>query len=279
MAAEPTASVLEALTAAARATNVPLSLLWGIAFAESGFDPSKVGPYTRSGEQARGLMQLMPSIVDTYKVSDPFDAAQNAMAAARELARLGKALKWNWQDMLSAYVWGPTAYARARTAKQPIPAEVSMYVRRALAARDVYRNKAGRPRGTATLVQAINAATEALAALNPSWAPASMARDSWRPFWESAGVAELPDAHAAARQDVTAYWRNYQLAYERAPITDASTPPPELIEPSLWHEAVKTIDAVKKDLADLGGKAAIGLGGGLFLLALFWFAVGGSRRG
>ena len=273
MASEPTADVLEALTQAARATNVPLSLLWGIAFAESGFDPSKTGPYTRSGEQAKGLMQLMPTIIATYKVSDPFNAAQSAMGAAQLLAKLGKALKWNWQDMLTAYVWGPTAYARAKTAKQPIPAEVSTYVRRALAARDVYRNKSDRPVGS--LVQALNTATEALAALNPSWAPATMARDAWRPFWAS--NAELPDVLAAARQDVTAYWRNYQLAYERAPITDLTTPPPSLIEPSLWHEAVKTIDAAVTTVKDAGETAAIGLGAGLFVLAVFWFAVS-SRR-
>lgn len=276
MATNPTPEVLAALRSAAEQTKVPLSLLWGVAFAESGFDASKIGPYTKTGEQAKGLMQLMPAIIASYGVADPFDAAQSALGGAQLLAKLGKALKWNWQDMLAAYVWGPTAFARARAQGEPIPAEVLTYVRRALAARDVYRNKAGRPRGTSTLVQALNAATEALAQLNPSWAPATQSRDAWRPFWAS--NADLADEHAAARQDVKAYWRNYQIAYERAPITDHTTPPPSLIEPSFWKQAGKTIDAAVETAKDIGEKGLLTLGGGLFLFALFWFAVGDRRR-
>lgn len=269
MASEPTADVLAALRAAATATGVPLSLLWGVAFAESGFDPSKSGPLTKSGERALGLMQLMPAIVTKYGVSDPFDAAQSALGGAKYLKALSKPLKWNVSDMLAAYNYGPTAFARARAAGTPIPGEVNTYVRRALAARDVYRNKADRPGGT--LVLALNHAIENLAALNPTWAPATMARDAWRPFF--AARSSDPDSLSVLNPQLKTLWRTYELAYDRAPITDESTPRPELLEPDFWHKAVSVINHVKEAAED----TAIGLGAGLFVIAVFWFAVS-SRR-
>ena len=248
---------------------MPLSLLWGVAFAESSFDPSKVGPYTRSGERALGLMQLMPPIAAKYGVAEPMDATQNALGAAKYLLALAKPLKWDASDMLTAYNWGPTAYARARAAGQATPGDVQTYVRRALAAREVYRNKADKPIGT--LTSALNAAIESLAALNPTWAPATMARDAWRPYYakhqgdnDLTALAVLP----------LAQWRNYELAYERAPITDESTPRPELVKPDLWRAAVETIDSVKHSAE----QATYGLGAGLFVLALFLLAVADRRR-
>lgn len=270
MSAQPSADVLSALRSAAVQTGVPLSLLWGIAFAESGFDPSKTGPITRSGERARGLMQLMPNVLAKYSVSDPFNAAQSALGGAKYLLALAKPLKWNVADMLSAYVWGPTAFARARATGQSIPSEVTTYVKRALAARDVYRNQADRPRGT--LVIALNDAIENLSALNPSWAPATMARDAWRPFF--AARASDPDSMSVLNPALKSLWRSYALAYERAPITDTTTPRPELVEPDFWAKAVRVLDHVKKAAED----TAIGLGAGVFVVALFWFAVSSRRR-
>jgi len=274
MAANPSPEVLAALQAAARQTNVPLSLLWGVAFAESGFDPSKIGPVTSSG-QAQGLMQLMPAIAAAYGVTEPLDARQSALGGAKLLAKLGKALKWNWEAMLSAYVWGPTNYARAKANPgTPMPGDVMTYVRRALAARDVYRNKADRPHGT--LIEALNAAIENLAELNPTWAPAIMARDAWRPFF--AAHKTDTDVEALISQPLKAQFRGYELAYERAPITDESTPAPELVRPDLWKSAAEAVERVKTRVSDAAEGVALGLGGGLFLLALFWVAVSSDRR-
>lgn len=282
MATNPTPEVLAALRAAAHETNVPLSLLWGVAFAESSFEPSKVGPITRSGERALGLMQLMPRTAAAYGVADPMNARQNALGGARMLAKLGKALKWDWAAMLAAYNWGATNYARAQTQGEAIPGEVTAFVRRALAARDVYRNKASKPVG-ALYTQALGASIEALAALNPDWAPAVLVRDAWRTYYSKAG--DSPDAHAAVSGDVKNHWRGYQLAYERAPITDETTPTPEQIEPSFWQTASQAVDAATeaakrfaKRAGDVAGDAALGLGAGIFVLALFLFTVGGGRR-
>jgi hypothetical protein len=216
----------------------------------------------------------MPAIQKTYGVADPYDATQNALGAAKLLSKLGKGLAWNWADMLTAYVWGPANYARARTAKQPIPGEVTTYVRRALAARDVYRNKADRLPGT--LMLALNDAIENLAQLNPTWAPATMTRDSWRPYFATHG--SNGDAAALINQPLGLHWRSYELAYERAPITNESTPRPELVKPDLWRAAVEKIDKTKAQIVDAAEQATYGLGAGLFVLALFWLAVSERRR-
>jgi hypothetical protein len=268
MASNPSAEVLLQLRAAAEQTGVPLSLLWGVAFAESGFDPSK------DSGKAKGLMQLSPQICATYGVTDPFDARQSALAGAKLLARLGKALQWNLDAMLSAYVWGPTAYAKARAQGAKIPAEVTTYVRRALAARDVYRAKADRPHGSIT--QALNIAIEALAKLNPTWPPASMVRDAWRSFFARRGGDS--DAAALLNPDLAAQWHGYAAAYERAPITDESTPLPELLRPDLWRAAADKIDRTVHALEDVAENTAIGLGAGVFAVLLFWWFASNKRR-
>lgn len=267
MAANPTPDVLAALRAAASETNVPLSLLWGVAFAESGFDPTKIGPETSRG-RALGLMQLMPKVAAANGVTDPMDAAQSARGGARVLAQLGRALQWNVESMLAAYVWGPTNFARAKATTGKVPAEVLVYVKRALAARDVYRRKAPRPSGN--IVEAMNAAIEALAALNPAWQPATITLNEWRRFHTQQGNVSALLNNPILR----AHWRNYAAAYERAPITDESTPAPELLEPNAAVTAAKIVEDVKRGAGD----AALGIGGGLFVLAVFCFAVSGRRR-
>lgn len=270
MAFEPTAEVLAALRTAASATGVPLSLLWGVAFAESSFDPSAVGPVTASGERAQGLMQLMPKVAAANGVTDPLDAAQSAMGGARELRKLGKALQWNVSKMLAAYNWGPINFARAQNAGQAVPASVAKYVRKALAAREVYRRKAPRPEGS--IVEVLNAAIEALSALNPTYAPATKTRDEWRKFYAAGQHGNV--LSVLNNPILRAHWRNYSAAYERAPLTDETTPAPELLEPSAAVTAAKVVEDIKEGAGD----AALGIGGGLFVLALFWFAASGRRR-
>jgi soluble lytic murein transglycosylase-like protein len=128
MPTQPTSDVLEALRAAALASGVPLSLLWGVAFVESRFDPTALSP-----AGAQGLMQLMPSTAELFKVSDPYDASQSARGGAAFLARLAKATNWDVPGMLYAYNWGPTNYARAKNEGRAIPASVQKYAREVLA--------------------------------------------------------------------------------------------------------------------------------------------------
>lgn len=269
MATEPTPEVLAALRTAASETNVPLSLLWGVAFAESGFDPKAIGPVTPSG-QALGLMQLMPKVAKANGVTDPMNALDSARGGARVLAALARSLKWDVPAMLSAYVWGPVNYARGKAAGQAVPAEVLTYVRRALAARDVYRNKAPKPAGS--YAAAFGASIEALAELNPSYAPAIALRDKWHAF--AAKISDSDTASLVNLPALRAVWRDYATVYDRAPITDETTPPPALLEPDFWEGAERVYESAKRGVGD----AALGIGGGLFVLALFWFAMSDRRR-
>jgi hypothetical protein len=253
---------------------VPLSLLWGVAFAESGFDPTKIGPQPKVGDRAVGLMQLQPKTAAAYGVTDLLDPVQSALGAAKFLAKLGKALQWDVDAMLAAYVWGPVSYARYKANPgTSIPAEVSTYVRRALAARDTFRNKASRPAGQ--LMVALNQAIERLAALNPSWQPAVMTRDQWRPFYAKRGTDT--DVEALTSPLVKAQWQNYRAAYERAPITDESTPTPDQVEPDIWRAASNTVDRVVQTAKHVG-EQTLGIGAALFILAVFVFATGSRRR-
>jgi hypothetical protein len=268
MATNPTPEVLAALRAAAITTGVPLSLLWGVAFIESRFNPRAVSP-----AGAQGLLQLMPATQQLYKVTDPFDATQSARAGARFLARLAKGTDWNVPAMLSAYNWGPTRYARAITEGRPIPAQVQKYARDVQAAQHYYRIQAPKPLGSR--IERIDKAIRALAALNPAYAPATAALKAWQPFF--AAHSGDTDTSAVLSPAVKEHWQAYARAYARAPLTDNTTPLPEYVEPDFWAEAVRSLDAAAEQIKQAAGRATIGLGAGLFFLAVFWFAVSERR--
>lgn len=273
MARFPTPDVAAALASAAQSERVPLSLLMGVAFAESGFDPSKVGPVTSSGERAVGLMQLMPATVKLFKVTDPSNAEQSARAGAQLLARLAKALNWDVPAMLAAYNWGPMAYAKAKAAGAPVPGEVARYVKRTLAARDYYRGQVERPKGQ--LMVALNAAITKLASDNPNHVPATQLASSWAPFFEARG--RDVDAEALLNPAVTTWWKAYRTVYERAPM-DLGVPEPSLIEPDFWARASKLADRAVATVKDVGEQTMVGVGAALFLVAVLVFAAHGGRR-
>ncbi len=68
---------------AAARYRVPPGLLMSIIFHESRFETRVVSP-----KGARGLMQLMPSVMEQYGVSDPFNPKVNIDTGARLFARL-----------------------------------------------------------------------------------------------------------------------------------------------------------------------------------------------
>ena len=275
MARFPSPEVAAALTAAALEQQVPLSLLWAVAFTESSFDPSKLGPVTASGERASGLMQLMPATVKLFKVSNPLDAADSAMGGAKLLARLAKALNWDVPAMLAAYNWGPVKYAQAKAAGSAIPADVRRYVTRTLAARDYYRGQVERPPGT--LMRALNASFEKLASDNPNYVPATQLASAWSDFYRERGTDT--DAEALINPAVTTWWKAYATAYERAPL-DLGVPAPALVEPDFWAKASKAVDRTVARVKEVGEQAVLGVGAALFLVAVLVFAAnsGTNRR-
>lgn len=100
----PDGAVAEHLAAAARQTGVPEAWLWAFARTESGLRPHVI-----SHAGAMGLMQLMPDTALEVGVGDPFDPADNALGAARYLARLRKRYGGDLGRVAAAYHAGPGA--------------------------------------------------------------------------------------------------------------------------------------------------------------------------
>lgn len=273
MARFPPPDIAIALSDAAIAERVPLSLLWAVAFMESSFDASKLGKVTANGERATGLMQLMPSTIKTFGVANPLDAAQNARGGAKLLARLAKALSWDVPAMLAAYNWGPMAYARAKSAGTAIPGEVKRYVTRVLAAQHYYRNQVERPKGS--LMSALNTAIQKLATDNPNHVPATQLASNWAAFYAARGG----DSNLAAvtNPQVRVFWKAYDAVYQRVPL-DLQAPDPSLLEPDFWARATKAVDRAVETVKEVGEQAVLGLGAGLFLLACVVFASQSGKR-
>jgi hypothetical protein len=78
--------------------QVPPSILWGVAHAESDFNPLAVSPDGRD----RGMFQLRDGCTD---VRDPFDVAEAAHVAAGILAR-DRAELGSWPLAMTAFRWG-----------------------------------------------------------------------------------------------------------------------------------------------------------------------------
>lgn len=275
MARYPSDDVHAALRTAASKHAVPITLLMGVAFVESSFDPHAVGQATSTGAHAQGLMQLMPTIQARYDVTDPYDPMQSADAGAQLLAAYGKALKWDVDAMLAAYHLGAPKFAAAASA---LPSETRDYVRRVKAARLYYEQQAGSPEGPTYTAQ-LNAAITSLLRLNPTWAPIVLVARSWSTYYaqhehDSGVVAVLDPA-------LKLHWAGYRKAYERAPLTDGSTPYPTMIEPDQWiaaNRAIKPLESKARALFD-GAKdfALSGAFGAVALLAVFLMGRWGRR--
>ena len=82
-AVEKSESLDDIFKEAADKYGLDINLLMAVAKAESGFDTEAV-----SSCGAMGIMQLMPSVAESYGLTDPFDARQNIDAGANALSWL-----------------------------------------------------------------------------------------------------------------------------------------------------------------------------------------------
>lgn len=99
------------------------SLLRAVIHVESGFNPYAISP-----KGARGLMQLMPPLLQEYKVSRPYDYRQNIIAGTRHLAHLLKRFNHNIALATAAYNAGEGAVRRYK--RIPPYKETQNYVRK-----------------------------------------------------------------------------------------------------------------------------------------------------
>ncbi len=102
---------------------------------ESGFNPLAVGPVTRSGERAMGVMQLMPGTAKEMGATDPFDYQQNVVAGNKYLKTLQDKFGDDTESIVRAYNAGPGNMANADQA----------YVTKVLADREAFANAAVPP--------------------------------------------------------------------------------------------------------------------------------------
>ena len=93
--------------AAARATNLPLGLLAGVAEVESRFSTD-----AKSQAGALGVMQLLPSTATSLHV-DPLKPSSNVLGGAVYLRQLLTRYDGNLALALAGYNAGPTAVDRA----------------------------------------------------------------------------------------------------------------------------------------------------------------------
>jgi len=119
---QPPSHILSALKNAAARYGVPLGIMKGVAHTESRYSPTAT---SRVG--AKGLMQLMPVVIRTYGISNPFSPTQSALGGARFLSKMYRKYG-NWPQALAAYNWGPGNVDR-RPAMQQWPSATQHYVK------------------------------------------------------------------------------------------------------------------------------------------------------
>jgi soluble lytic murein transglycosylase-like protein len=91
----------------ASAHRVPPQLIISIILTESRGNPLRVSP-----KGAKGLMQLMPVVIQQYHVKDPYDPATNIRAGVKYLVDLLEEFSGDLPLALAAYNAGPTAVRR-----------------------------------------------------------------------------------------------------------------------------------------------------------------------
>ncbi|HWP45253.1 MAG TPA: lytic transglycosylase domain-containing protein [Blastocatellia bacterium] len=103
------ASVYEPYIARAAAHHgIDPSVLWAIAYIESGFNPRVV---SRKG--ARGMMQFMPATARRYGLADPHDPLRSIEAAARYVRDLSALFNGRIDLVLAGYNAGENAVIKA----------------------------------------------------------------------------------------------------------------------------------------------------------------------
>lgn len=130
-----TVSYRQDIERTASAFGVEAALVRAVIHAESGYRPHAI---SRAG--AQGLMQLMPSTAQRFRVSDPFDATQNIRGGVAYLAWLLKRFHGNVDLALASFNAGEATIDRY--SGMPPYAETRTYVARVKTLAERYRARA-----------------------------------------------------------------------------------------------------------------------------------------
>lgn len=281
----PPQDIQTALYRAALANGVPISLLGGLCFALTQYDPRAQGTLPKADQAhaaGKGLFLLSAAACDVLGVPDPFDPVANARAAGVLLARLGRDYKWDPQAMVTAFIFGRNATQKAVAAQRPVPAEVRDLLDRTLTAQ-VWLQERAEPNGHSTRAwppdrsqgAELDNAIEGLAAANPGFTAAQALGERWRKYRDAPRGTGAPVFDGPA---IVKFWQMYDATFARAPITDSRTPLPSRIKPEAY---TPTLEAAKRALHASGALPLLDqawAGVGLALLLWGVAALGGRRR-
>ena len=125
-----TANVQAELLAAAAQYGVPSQVMLNVAQTESGGNQAAIGPMTSSGEQAVGVMQLMPSTAIGLGVN-PYDEVDNINGGAMYLSQMYRQFG-SWNLAVAAYNDGPGNIQQVLAGTKTLPTETANYVQKVL---------------------------------------------------------------------------------------------------------------------------------------------------
>lgn len=115
--------------------SIDPNLINAVIHVESAFRVKAVSP-----KGAMGLMQLMPATARSLGVSDPFNPLENIWGGVRYLVKMLDEFDGDLELALAAYNAGPNAVKKYNNQIPPYR-ETQRYVRKVLAARDMYRRE------------------------------------------------------------------------------------------------------------------------------------------
>jgi len=112
----------------ARKYDISPSLVKAVIDVESGYNTRAVSP-----KGARGLMQIMPSVLNELGVNDPFNPDENIRAGVELLREHLENYNWDYRRALAAYNAGAAAVDRAGGEVPDYP-ETQNYVKKVIQA-------------------------------------------------------------------------------------------------------------------------------------------------
>ncbi len=120
-------SICLMIEAAARANALPVDFFARVIWQESRFEPTAVGPRTRSGDRAQGIAQFMPGTAAERRLLDPFNPVEALPKSAEFLAEL-RGQFGNLGLAAAAYNAGPQRVRQYMAGTRGLPGETRNYV-------------------------------------------------------------------------------------------------------------------------------------------------------